>query len=212
MDLSTTYLGFKLPHPFMPGASPMVDDLDTVKKLEDAGAAAIVMHSLFEEQITREQMATFRATDTHGESFAEATSFFPSPDKFALGPEQYLDHVRRVKEAVSVPVIASLNGTTLGGWLEHARLMEQAGADALELNVYSLASDPEATGQALKERTLEMLRPGGVLYFSTGRRRFRFEGSRIRTCPVEVEDLTEATTSADFRARRAHRCWRITRA
>jgi dihydroorotate dehydrogenase (fumarate) len=116
------------------------------------------MHSLFEEQISREQMATFRATDAHGESFAEATSFFPSPDKFALGPEQYLDHIRRIKEAVGVPVIASLNGSTLGGWLEHARLMEQAGADALELNVYSLATDPETTGQTLEDRTLEMLR------------------------------------------------------
>jgi dihydroorotate dehydrogenase (fumarate) len=109
-------------------------------------------------------MANFRATDTHGESFAEATSFFPSPDKFALGPEQYLDHIRRIKQAVTVPVIASLNGSTPGGWLEHARLMEQAGADALELNVYALATDPESTGQALEERTLEMVRSvkGGV--------------------------------------------------
>ncbi len=158
MDLSTTYLGFKLPHPFMPGASPMVDDLDIVKQLEDAGASAIVMHSLFEEQITREQMATFRATSVHGESFAEAMSFFPSPDKFALGPEQYLDHIRKLKEAVGVPVIASLNGNSLGGWLEHARLIEQAGADALELNVYSLATDPESGSQALEDRTVEMLR------------------------------------------------------
>ena len=158
MDLSTRYLGLQLPHPFMPGASPMVDDLGGVKRLEDAGAAAIVMHSLFEEQITREQMATFRATDLHGESFAEATSYFPSPDRFALGPEQYLDHLRRIKAAVRVPVIASLNGTTLGGWLEHARLMEQAGADALELNVYSLATDPETSGQALEDRAVEMLR------------------------------------------------------
>ncbi len=110
MDLSTTYLGFKLPHPFMPGASPMVDDLDTVKKLEDAGASAIVMHSLFEEQISREQMATFRATDAHGESFAEATSFFPSPDKFALGPEQYLEHIRRIKEAVPACTLKELLG------------------------------------------------------------------------------------------------------
>jgi dihydroorotate dehydrogenase (fumarate) len=158
MDLSTSYLGFKLPHPFMPGASPLVDDLDTVKRLEDAGAAAIVMHSLFEEQITREEMATFLHTEPHGESFAEALSFFPNPDRFALGPDEYLDQIRRIKGTVRVPVIASLNGTSLGGWLSYSRLMEQAGADALELNVYALATDPETSGQALERRTVEMLR------------------------------------------------------
>ncbi len=158
MDLATTYLGLKLPHPFMPGASPLVDDLDTVKRLEDAGAAAIVMHSLFEEQIVREQVSTFLHTELHGESFAEALYYFPNPDRFALGPEEYLHHVARVKQAVSCPVIASLNGTTLGGWLHHARLMEQAGADALELNVYQLATDPDESGQALEDRTVEMLR------------------------------------------------------
>jgi dihydroorotate dehydrogenase (fumarate) len=157
MDLSTTYLGFKLPHPFMPGASPMVDDLDTVRRLEDAGAAAIVMHSLFEEQIAREQVATFVHTETHGYSFAEALTYFPSPDNFALGPEEYLDHIRRIKAAVRVPVIASLNGTSLGGWLSYARLMEQAGADALELNVYSLASDAEDDGAAIEDRTVKMV-------------------------------------------------------
>ncbi len=158
MDLTTTYMGLKLPHPFMPGASPLVDDLDTVKRLEDAGAAAIVMHSLFEEQIVREQLATFLHTEMHGESFAEALYYFPSPDRFALGPEEYLRHVARVKAAVRCPVIASLNGTTLGGWLHHARLVEQAGADALELNVYQLATDPEESAQQLEDRTLEMLR------------------------------------------------------
>jgi dihydroorotate dehydrogenase (fumarate) len=158
MDLSTTYLGLKLPHPFMPGASPLVDDLAKVKRLEDAGASAIVMHSLFEEQIVREEWATFRHTETHGESFAEALSYFPSPEKFALGPEEYLEHVRRVKAAVKVPVIASLNGTTLGGWLDYARLVEQAGADAVELNVYALPSSFEETGPAVELRTVEMLK------------------------------------------------------
>jgi len=158
MDLSTRYLGFQLKNPFVPGASPLVDDLDTVKRLEDAGAAAIVMHSLFEEQITAEQMATFKATESHAESTAEARSFLPSPEEFRLGPEEYLEHLRKVKAAVSVPVIASLNGTTLGGWLEHAQLMEKAGADALELNVYSLATDPESTGKALEDRTVEILK------------------------------------------------------
>ena len=158
MDLSTTYLGLKLPHPFMPGASPLVDDLAKVKRLEDAGAAAIVMHSLFEEEIAREDWATYKHTESHGESFAEAVSYFPSPDRFALGPEEYLDHIRRVKAAVQLPVIASLNGTTLGGWLDYSRLVEQAGADALELNVYSLPSDLETTGQSLETRTIEMLK------------------------------------------------------
>ena len=112
MDLSTTYLGFPLSSPLMPGASPLVDDLDTVKLLEDAGASAIVMHSLFEEQITREQLGAVHNILVHENSFAEALSYFPPPDDFALGPEQYLDQVRRIKGAVSIPVIASLNGTT----------------------------------------------------------------------------------------------------
>lgn len=158
MDLSTTYLGFKLPHPFMPGASPLVDDLDTVKRLEDAGAAAIVMHSLFEEQIAREQIAAFLHADMHGESFAEALSYFPMPDRLALGPEEYLEHITRIKATVRVPVIASLNGTTPGGWLDYARVIQQAGADALELNVYQLATDPEQSGEAIEQRTIEMLR------------------------------------------------------
>ncbi len=158
MDLATTYLGLELPHPFMPGASPLVDEIETVKRLEDAGAAAIVMHSLFEEQLTREQVATYRHTAAHTEFFAEARSFLPDPDWFQLGPEEYLDHLRRVKGAVSVPVIASLNGTTLGGWLEYARLMAEAGADAVELNIYSLAADPHADGQSLEDRAVEMVR------------------------------------------------------
>jgi len=158
MDLSTRYLGLKLSHPLMPGASPMVDDLDTVKRLEDAGASAIVMHSLFEEQIRREQMTAFVHTESHEQSFAEALSYFPASDAFALGPHEYLEQLRRIKAAVSVPVIASLNGYTLGGWLNYARLMQEAGADALELNVYQLATDPEESGHALEERTIEMVR------------------------------------------------------
>jgi dihydroorotate dehydrogenase (fumarate) len=157
MDLTTSYLGFKLPHPLMPGASPLVDDLDTVKRLEDAGAAAIVMHSLFEEQIAREQVATFVHTERHGYSFGEALTYFPSPEKFALGPEEYLDQVRRIKGAVRVPVIASLNGSTLGGWLGYAREIEQAGADALELNVYALAGDPAEDAAAIEDRTVRMV-------------------------------------------------------
>jgi dihydroorotate dehydrogenase (fumarate) len=158
MDLSTRYLGLELSHPLMPGASPMVDDLDTVKRLEDAGASAIVMHSLFEEQIQREQVSAFVHTVSHEQSFAEALSYFPSSDAFALGPHEYLEQLRKIKAAVSVPVIASLNGYTLGGWLDYARLMQEAGADALELNVYQLATDPDESGDSIEARTIEMVR------------------------------------------------------
>jgi len=156
MDLSTTYLGLKLQHPLMPGASPLVDDLDDVKRLEDAGASAIVMRSLFEEQISREQVATFVHTESHGQSFAEALTYFPSPEAFVLGPEEYLDHLRQVKAAVSVPVIGSLNGHTEGGWLDYARLIEEAGADGLELNVYSLGTRVDETGASVEERTVRI--------------------------------------------------------
>jgi dihydroorotate dehydrogenase (fumarate) len=158
MDLSTTYMGLKLAHPLMPGASPLADDLDGVRRLEDAGAAAIVLRSLFEEQIAREQMSTFMHTTPHGESFAEALSYFPSADGFVMGPDEYLEHLRKVRAAVKVPVIASLNGTSLGGWLRYAALMEQAGADALELNVYAINTDLEEDAHTLEKRVLGMVR------------------------------------------------------
>ncbi len=157
MDLSTKYLGLDLPHPFMPGASPMVEDLDTVRRLEDGGAAAIVMHSLFEEQIVLEQVATAASLDGPADSFAEALSYFPEPDSLALGPEEYLEQLRRIREAVGIPVIGSLNGTTKGRWLDYAEQIEQAGAHALELNVYQLATDPEECGADLELRTVEMV-------------------------------------------------------
>ena len=157
MDLSTTYLGFPLPHPFVCGASPLADDLDTARRLEDAGAAAIVMRSLFEEQITHEQVAVAHYMDAPSESFAEALSYLPSPDSFVLGPEEYLEHLHKLQAAVSVPVIASLNGVTDGGWLGYARLMQDAGADALELNVYTLATELDESGEAVERRTLNML-------------------------------------------------------
>lgn len=155
MDLSTRYLGFDLPHPFMPGASPLVDDLDMVWRLEDSGAAAIVMHSLFEEQLRQEELATHAFLEDPSDSFAEALSYLPTPDDFKLGPEEYLEQIYRIKEAVTVPVIASLNGTSEGGWVEFARLMEEAGADALELNLYHLATDPTETAELVESRMLE---------------------------------------------------------
>ncbi len=158
MDLKTNYLGFDLAHPFLPGASPLCDDLDTVRRLEDAGAPALVLRSLFEEQIVREQVATFVHTESHGESFAEAMTYFPAPQSFVLGPDEYLDHLRQVKRAVSIPVIASLNGTTPGAWIDHGKLLEEAGADAIELNVYRLATDLETDGRAVEEATLTMVR------------------------------------------------------
>lgn len=158
MNLETSYLGLKLPHPIMPGASPMVDNLDTVRQLEDAGAAAIVMHSLFEEQLIRDQEAAFQHEAAMAESFAEATSFFPNQDDYHLGPDKYLERIRSIKEAVKVPVIASLNGTRIGGWIEQAKLIEQAGADALELNLYYVATDAAESGDKVESRTLDVLR------------------------------------------------------
>src|SRR5512143_1873161 len=112
MDLSTKYLGLRLAHPIMPGASPLADDLDSVRRVEDAGASAIVMRSLFEEQIVREHARTLLDIESHTDAFREATSFFPKPEDFQLGPHEYVEQVRRIKEAVRVPVIASLNGVT----------------------------------------------------------------------------------------------------
>jgi len=157
MNLSTDYLGLTLPNPLMPGASPLVDDLDTVRRLEDAGAAAIVMHSLFEEQIAGEQVAAVRHIDAHADSFPEALSYFPRPEEFALGPDEYLEQVRKIKASVGLPVIGSLNGATRGGWLGYARLIEQAGADALELNIYSLSTNADDSGEAVERRTVEIL-------------------------------------------------------
>ncbi|MCX6551095.1 MAG: dihydroorotate dehydrogenase-like protein [Acidobacteria bacterium] len=158
MDLSTTYLGLTLPHPIMPGASPLVDHLDLVKRLEDAGAAAITMHSLFEEQITREQQGMVYHMELLDNSSAEALSYFPHAGDFRLGPYQYLEQIRLIKQAVKLPVIASLNGTTAEGWIEYAKLIEQAGANALELNVYHVAADPRETGAAVERRVIDVVR------------------------------------------------------
>jgi dihydroorotate dehydrogenase (fumarate) len=140
MDLSTTYLGMRLPHPLIVGAGPLCDDLDRVKALEDAGAPLLVLRSLYEEEITGEQMDEFFSAESHSDSFAEAESFAPEP-VMALGPDEYLEHLRRVKAAVHIPVMASLNGVTPGGWISFAKLLEQAGADGIELHIYHAASD-----------------------------------------------------------------------
>jgi dihydroorotate dehydrogenase (fumarate) len=156
MDLTTRYLGLTLPHPLILGASPLVDDLDSVRRVEDFGAGAIVMHSLFEEQIQHER-AERDASARHEDSFAEALYYAPHRAEIPLDPERYLDQLRRIKDAVNIPVIASLNGTTNGGWLEYARLIDQAGADALELNVYRVATDPLESPEGIERTTVEML-------------------------------------------------------
>jgi dihydroorotate dehydrogenase (fumarate) len=141
----------------VPGASPFSDSMDAVRRLEDAGAPMIVMHSLFEEQITREEIAVNRSIDTPKNSYAEALSYFPEPEEFELGPDQYLEQIRRIKLAVAVPVIASLNGVTSGGWIRFAKLIQQAGADGLELNLYGVAADPGETGERVERRMLDVV-------------------------------------------------------
>ncbi len=157
MDLSTNYMGLKLPHPLMAGASPLAYDLGSVKRLEDAGAAAIVMPSLFEEQILREQLATHDSIASHDEVSAEALDYFPRNEEFKLGPHGYLEKVGAIKRCTELPVIASLNGMSGGRWLEYAKLIEQAGADALELNIYYVAMDPQETSGVLEDRAVEMV-------------------------------------------------------
>jgi len=156
MNLSTTYMGLHLPHPLVVGASPLSDDLDLVRQLEDQGAAAFVLRSLYEEEITGEQMSDFFFSEAHGDSFPEASSYSPEPEA-PPGPSEYLEHLRSVKQAVSVPVIASLNGCTPGGWVSYARLMEEAGADAIELHVYHAASDPELTSSEIERQMVQMV-------------------------------------------------------
>jgi len=150
-DLTTNWLGLKLEHPLFPGASPLVDDLDMVKRLEDAGASCITMHSLFEEQLVAEQMAAHRHLDAWTEVNAEAHGWFPATADFTLGPDAYLEQIRKIRAAVKVPVIGSLNGTTPGGWIEYAKLIEQAGASALELNLYALPSDPAQDAHTIEQ-------------------------------------------------------------
>jgi dihydroorotate dehydrogenase (fumarate) len=147
----------RLPHPLVVGAGPLGDDLDLVKQLEDAGAAAIVLRSLYEEEITGEQMNAFYNIESHNESFAEATSYTPDP-LLAFGPDEYLEHLRSVKDTVSIPVIASLNGTTPGGWTYFARLLEDAGANGIELNLYHAVSDPKLSSAEVEQQMIDIVR------------------------------------------------------
>ncbi len=157
MDLSTKYLGMTLKNPLVVSASPISEKIANIKRVEDAGASAVVLYSLFEEQIVREQHELQYHT-THGtDSFAEALSYFPEHDEYIMGPEQYLEHIRKAKEAVDIPIIASLNGSTLGGWTEFASQMAEAGADALELNIYHIPTDIDQTSEEVEQIYLEIV-------------------------------------------------------
>jgi dihydroorotate dehydrogenase (fumarate) len=158
IDLRTTYLGLPLRSPLVVSASPLGADLDTLLRLEEAGAAAVVLPSLFEEQIEHDQLSVHHVLEAGSESFAEALSYFPEVDEYVNVPDAYLNHLAAAKEELSIPVIGSLNGSSPGGWVRYARQLEQAGADALELNVYAVEADPAATADQVETRILEVVR------------------------------------------------------
>ncbi len=158
MDLSTIYLGLSLPSPIVAAASPLSKEIDGIKQLEDAGAAAVVLYSLFEEQLILEEKELEHHLTYGTESFAEALSFFPKVEEFRRGSDNYLDHIRKAKETVGIPIIASLNGATIGGWTEFAQEMEKAGADALELNIYSIPTDLNQTGGEVEQTYIDILK------------------------------------------------------
>ncbi|MCC6877278.1 MAG: dihydroorotate dehydrogenase-like protein [Sandaracinaceae bacterium] len=157
-DLRTTYMGLELAHPVVASASPVSRATDGVRQLEDGGAAAVVMFSLFEEQIRHEAAAVDHLMALGAESFAESLSYFPTVPHFRVGPDRYLELGRRAREAVSIPVIASLNGVTSEGWIDYAKQLEHAGASAIELNVYQIPADLETSGRAVEEGTVAVLR------------------------------------------------------
>jgi dihydroorotate dehydrogenase (fumarate) len=158
IDLSTSYLGMKLATPLVASASPLSQEVAGIRRLEDAGASAIVLYSLFEEQLRQERAELDYHLSAGTESFAESLTYFPQPSEFRTGPEEYLNHIQKAKAAVDIPVIASLNGSTLGGWTGYARQIEEAGADAIECNIYFIPSDPEVSGADVEQTYLDILR------------------------------------------------------
>ena len=158
IDLSTTYLGLKLKNPLVASASPMCAEVGNVRRIEDAGAAAVVLHSLFEEQIELESDELDRFMTAGSELSAESVTHLPELVRPVMGPEQYLAHVAKCKQAVKIPIVASLNGTTRGGWLGYAKQMEQAGADALELNIYYIPVDPGVSGEQVEQRYVDLVK------------------------------------------------------
>ncbi|MBK8985430.1 MAG: dihydroorotate dehydrogenase-like protein [Chloroflexi bacterium] len=158
MDLTTTYLGMKLKNPLVPSSSPLMRTVDNLRWMEDAGAAAVVLHSLFEEQINIESHTLNHYLTQGVESFAEALSYFPEAQDYRTGPQEYLEHIQKAKSALEIPVIASLNGVSTGGWVTYARQIQEAGADALELNVYYIPTDPHLTGSEVEQIYLDVLK------------------------------------------------------
>ena len=158
MNLSTTYLGLKLRTPLVPSASPLSEDLGNIKRMEDAGAPAVVLYSLFEEQLRRDLFEVYHHLEHTAYTSPEALTYFPEPVELHAGPDRYLKHIARAKESVNIPIIASLNGCTVGGWTQYARGIQDAGADALELNIYQVPTNPDLTAADLEETCLEILR------------------------------------------------------
>ncbi len=157
MDLSTTYMGLHLKNPIVPSASPLTREHEAILQMEDNGAAAVVLHSLFEEQISHESRELDHYLSYGCDCNAEALSYFPEMQRYNIGPEEYLNAISRAKQAVDIPVIASLNGQTAGGWLDYAREIEQAGADALELNIYLVPTSPELDSAAVEQIYLDII-------------------------------------------------------
>jgi dihydroorotate dehydrogenase (fumarate) len=158
MDLTTEYLGFKLRSPLVVSACPMSEDIDNLKRMEDAGAAAVVLYSLFEEQLRQDRLELNENLEQGTGSFAEALTYFPEPADFRLGPEEYLKHIAAAKKSTRIPIIASLNGSSEGGWTDYSRKIEQAGADAIELNIYYIPTDMNLTGTEVEMTYLDILR------------------------------------------------------
>jgi dihydroorotate dehydrogenase (fumarate) len=158
MDLTTEYLGLKLRSPLVVSASPLSEDIDNLKRMEDAGAAAVVLYSLFEEQLRQDRLELNENMEQGTESFAEALTYFPEPEDFRLGPEEYLKHIAAAKKSTRIPIIASLNGSSEGGWTDYSRKIEQAGADAIELNIYYIPTDLNRTGTEVEMTYLDILK------------------------------------------------------
>jgi dihydroorotate dehydrogenase (fumarate) len=158
MDLSTVYLGMNLRTPLVPSASPLSEEIDNIKRMEDAGASAVVLYSLFEEQLRLERYELHHHLTHHIDSFPEALTFFPQPEEFHVGPEAYLNHIREAKESVDIPIIASLNCDSVGGWMDYSKKIEQAGADALELNVYYIPTDMELISDQVEQTYVEIVK------------------------------------------------------
>jgi dihydroorotate dehydrogenase (fumarate) len=158
MDLTTRYLGLNLRTPLVPSASPLSNEIDGIKRMEDAGASAVVLHSLFEEQVKGE-LDEVQARLMYGsDSFPEALTYFPKPAEFITGPEEYLNKIRKAKELVRIPIIGSLNGSAIGGWVDYAKKIQQAGADALELNVYFIPTEMDLTSIEIEQTYLDIVK------------------------------------------------------